>query len=60
VRSPSDALLVVEELERVLPDQLASAARLAAGLAADAHGRPATATRGAGRAALRRLIGARR
>jgi glycosyltransferase involved in cell wall biosynthesis len=59
-RSPSDALLVVEELERVLPDQLASAARLAAGLAADAHGRPATATRGAGRAALRRLIGARR
>jgi glycosyltransferase involved in cell wall biosynthesis len=39
-RSPSDALLVVEELERLLPAQLASTARLAAGLAADAQRRP--------------------
>jgi glycosyltransferase involved in cell wall biosynthesis len=39
-RSPSDALLVVEELEHVLPAQLASAGRLAAGLASDASRAP--------------------
>jgi hypothetical protein len=43
-RSPSDALLVAEELERVLPGQLASTARLAAGLAADTYTPPTTAT----------------
>jgi hypothetical protein len=52
--SPSDALLVVEELERVLPAPLASGARLAAGLAADAQ-RPATPRAGIARRALRRL-----
>jgi glycosyltransferase involved in cell wall biosynthesis len=35
-RQPTDALLVAQELERVLPEQLRSVARLAAGLAADA------------------------
>ncbi len=39
---PSDALLVVEQLERGLPDHLRSLARLAAGLAADAQSRSAT------------------
>jgi glycosyltransferase involved in cell wall biosynthesis len=38
-RDPSDALLVVEEIERALPRQLRSAARLVAGLAADAERR---------------------
>lgn len=47
-RSSSDALLVVEELERLLPAQLASAARLAAGLAADAR-RPPSAPGGLAR-----------
>jgi hypothetical protein len=39
---PSDALLVVEQLERGLPDHLRSLARLAAGLAAEMH-RPSPA-----------------
>jgi hypothetical protein len=34
-RHPSDALLVVEQFERALPDELRVLARLAAGLAAD-------------------------
>jgi glycosyltransferase involved in cell wall biosynthesis len=34
---PSDALLVVQELERALPEPLRSVARLAAGLAADSQ-----------------------
>ena len=38
-RNPSDGLLVVDHLERSLPDQLGSLARLAAGLAADAQRR---------------------
>jgi glycosyltransferase involved in cell wall biosynthesis len=42
-RSPADALLVVEALERILPSQLAACARLAAGLAADARRPPSTA-----------------
>lgn len=36
-RNPEDALLVTEHLGRGLPDSQASLARLAAGLAADAH-----------------------
>ncbi len=36
-RHPSDALLVIEHVERVLPAAAASAARLAGGLAADAQ-----------------------
>jgi hypothetical protein len=53
---PSDALLVVEELERTLPEHLASAVRLAAGLAADAQ-EPAAVSRegGLARRAIRRL-----
>jgi glycosyltransferase involved in cell wall biosynthesis len=53
-RHPSDALLVVEQVERTLPSPLRSTARLAAGLAAAAGtrrtGRPSTLRR-----ALRRL-----
>jgi glycosyltransferase involved in cell wall biosynthesis len=59
-RSPSDALLVAEELERVLPGQLASTARLAAGLAADTYTPPTTATHRDSLTALRRLVGALR
>jgi O-antigen biosynthesis protein len=39
-RAPSDALLVVEALERALPDQLRLVVRLAAGLAADTRPHP--------------------
>jgi hypothetical protein len=39
---PGDALLVVEHFERALPRQLRPLARLAAGLAADAHRRSQT------------------
>ena len=52
---PSDALLVVEQLERGLPDHLRSLARLAAGLAAEMH-RPSPApTVGLARHAVRVL-----
>ncbi len=51
-RFPTDALLVVEELERSLPDRFRSLARLAAGLAADSSC-PGVSARG-GRA--RRLV----
>lgn len=59
VRSPSDALLVVEELERMLPGQVASAARLVAGLAADAH-TPARTEVARGRRTLRPRLTRRR
>jgi hypothetical protein len=52
---PSDALLVVEQLERALPDELRSLARLAAGLAADAQSPPPPPRGGTLRRALRRL-----
>jgi glycosyltransferase involved in cell wall biosynthesis len=58
-RDPSDALLVVEQLERALPDSARSLARLAAGLAADAQS-PPTAPGGTLRRALRRLTAANR
>ena len=48
-RNPPGALLVAEQYERVLPDELRSLARLAAGLAADAQSRSATAPSGMGR-----------
>jgi O-antigen biosynthesis protein len=50
-RSPADALLVVEALERILPTQVASSVRLAAGLAADAR-RPPSSADGLARRAL--------
>ena len=51
-RNQSDALLVVEQLESRLPDAVRSLARLVAGVAADAGGRPPAAASGAaGRAA---------
>jgi glycosyltransferase involved in cell wall biosynthesis len=53
-RNPSDALLVVEQLERALPAAVRSAARLAAGLAADAEARSAAPPTTL-RRALRRL-----
>lgn len=53
-RAPSDALLVAEQLERSLPGQLASVARLAVGLAAQAH-TPAPVRAGLRGRALRRL-----
>ena len=55
-RQPSDALLVVERLERALPDALRSLARLAAGLAAAANERPAASVRRGRRAVLRRVV----
>ena len=59
-RHPSDGLLVVEQLERTLPDQFGLLARLAAGLAADAQ-RPARGpTAGIGRRIARRLLRGRR
>jgi hypothetical protein len=54
-RQPSDALLVIEQLERTLPDNLASVARLAGGLAADAHRPAPVRTGGPARRTLRRL-----
>jgi glycosyltransferase involved in cell wall biosynthesis len=55
-RHPSDALLVIERLERTLPDQAVLLARLAAGAAADAA-QPTTPTPTGGlpRRAVRRL-----
>jgi glycosyltransferase involved in cell wall biosynthesis len=58
-RDPSDALLVVEQLERAMPDSARSLARLAAGLAADAQSSP-TPPGGTLRRALRRLTAANR
>jgi glycosyltransferase involved in cell wall biosynthesis len=58
----ADALLVVEELERVLPGELRSLARLAAGLAADRVHQPPAPEAGLGRRArsvLRRSLGGR-
>ena len=52
-RHPSDALLVVAQLEHALPDQLQSLARLAAGLAANAHAPPTAAPAGLARRAVR-------
>ncbi|TMK73246.1 MAG: hypothetical protein E6G50_02250 [Actinobacteria bacterium] len=55
-QNPSEALLVVEELERALPPTLRSLARLAAGLAADAA-QPSPATPPSTlRRVLRRLV----
>jgi O-antigen biosynthesis protein len=56
-RAPSDALLVVDEVERALPDQLRSLGRLATALAAEARTSAPTPTRGLLRRALRRLAG---
>jgi glycosyltransferase involved in cell wall biosynthesis len=56
-RDPSDALLVVDQLERTLPDSVRSIARLAAGLAADAQS-PPTPPGGTLRRVLRRLTAA--
>ncbi len=55
-REPSDALLVIEALERALPDQLRLVARLAAGLAAETRQAPPTPTHGL-RRRLRRFAG---
>jgi glycosyltransferase involved in cell wall biosynthesis len=55
-REPGTALLVIEALERALPDQLRHVARLAAGLAADRPQKNPTPTGGLGRR-LRRLAG---
>jgi hypothetical protein len=55
-REPDNALLVIEALERALPDQLRLVARLAAGLAADVRQTPPAPTDGVGRR-LRRLAG---
>ena len=54
-REPSDALLVVEELERSLPDPFRSLARLAAGLAAETQ-RPAAPATGRVRRVVRALV----
>ncbi len=55
-RHPSDALLVLEHLERALPDPLRSVARLAAGLAADSQrSSPAPGFARRARRVLRRL-----
>ena len=54
-REPSDALLVVEALERALPDQLRLVARLAAGLAADDRQESTPASRRLLRRRLTRL-----
>ena len=54
-RHPSDALLVVEQLERALPEQLRSLARLAAGLAADAQRQTPVPAPGLARRAARVL-----
>jgi hypothetical protein len=51
--APADALLVVDELERVLPPATESLARLAAGLAATATTPPSTRTSGLRRLAVR-------
>lgn len=55
-REPSDALLVIEALERALPDQLRLLARLAAGLAAEGRRTAQPRTNGLG-SRLRRLAG---
>jgi O-antigen biosynthesis protein len=55
-REPSDALLVVEALERALPDQLRLVARLAAGLAAENRQQPTPAAPGRLRQRLKRLV----
>jgi glycosyltransferase involved in cell wall biosynthesis len=55
-REPSDALLVIEALERALPDQLRLVVRLAAGLAADIRQQAPTAPTGRLRRLLRRLV----
>jgi glycosyltransferase involved in cell wall biosynthesis len=54
-RQPSDALLVVQELERALPESLQSLARLAAGLAAEAQHSTAPPPGGRATRAVRRL-----
>jgi glycosyltransferase involved in cell wall biosynthesis len=54
-RFPTDALLVVEELERSLPHRFRSLVRLAAGLAAEAQQRVALPQRSLLRRVLRRL-----
>jgi hypothetical protein len=54
-RDPSDALLVIDALERALPDQLRLVVRLAAGLAADARQQPPTAPTGGLRRRLKHL-----
>jgi glycosyltransferase involved in cell wall biosynthesis len=55
-RDPSDALLVVEALERAMPGQLRMIARLATGLAAEAQGEQPAPAAGL-RPRLRRLVG---
>lgn len=52
---PREGLLVLQELERALPDQLRSLARLAAGLAADQQQRVPAPAEGLPRRAGRRL-----
>jgi len=54
-REASDALLVVDTLERALPDQLRSLGRLAAALAAESRPSAPTPTRGILRRALERF-----
>jgi glycosyltransferase involved in cell wall biosynthesis len=56
-REPSDALLVIEALERALPGQLRGVARLAGGLAAAETRRPPPAPTHGLRRRLRRLAG---
>jgi O-antigen biosynthesis protein len=54
-REPSDALLVIEALERALPDQLRLVARLAAALAAEHRQQTPSAPSGRVRRRLKRL-----
>ena len=54
-REPTDALLVIETLERQLPDQLRLVARLAAGLAAEARRPPPTVAADGLRRRMKRL-----
>jgi glycosyltransferase involved in cell wall biosynthesis len=56
-RAPSDGLLVIEALERALPDEVRLVVRLAAGLAAEPRPQPPPATSGRVRQRLKRLAG---
>jgi hypothetical protein len=55
-RDPTDAMLVLERVERALPDPVRSTARLAAGIAANSRRRPDAPAAGLARRALRRLL----
>ncbi len=59
-RSPAEALLVIEELERTMPRAFASLARLAGGLADEAQARRSASPAGRARRVARRLLGRRR